>query len=212
MEEALGEKRREYILPADGTSSYYAISENTLESTYGAMYQLYIYDGVHKATIMAKDSEGRASYNYLTIISSNEGIELPDTAPPTIEWRGGVDMEKTYIVDPVNGLEVIVDITSETGITGFTMTINSDVLTPDELAGISLAQTMDLINPGDCKGGLVFLNFPVEDAVKGQTELSFDISDFMLELAGLGSGDSDFVLNVTDAGGTTTATLHLRVE
>ncbi|MFR9529682.1 MAG: DUF4493 domain-containing protein [Rikenellaceae bacterium] len=212
MEAALGEKRREYILPADGTSLYYTIDGNTFEATYDAMYQLYIYDGIHKATIMTKDSEGRASYNYLTIISSNEGIELPDTAPPTIEWRGGIDMEENHIVDPVNGLEVIIDITSETGITGFTMTINSEVLTPEELTYISLAQTMDLINPGDCKGGLVFLNFPVEDAVKGQTELSFDISNFMLELANLGSGYSDFVLNVTDAGGTTTATLHLIVE
>ncbi len=212
MEEALGEKRREYILPADGTSSYYAISENTFESTYEAMYQLYIYDGVHKATIMTKDSEGRASYSYLTIISSNEGIELPDTAPPTIEWRGGKDLEQTYVVDPVDGLEVIIDITSETGITGFTMTINSEVLTPEELEGITLAQTMDLINPGDCEAGLVWLGFPVGDAVKGQTELTFDISSFMPELLALGSGDSDFVLNVTDAGGTTSTTLHIRVE
>ncbi len=212
MEEALGEKRRAYILPVAGTSSYYTIEENTFEATYESMYQLYIYDGVHKATIMTRDSEGRASYNYLTIISSNEGVELPDTAPPTIEWRGGVDMEKTYIVDPVNGLEVIIDITSETGITGFTMTINSEVLTPEELEGISLAQTMDLINPGDCKGGLQFLGFPVEDDVKGKTELEFDISSFMPQLLTLGSGASDFVLNVTDAGGTTTVTLHILVE
>ncbi|MFR9555847.1 MAG: DUF4493 domain-containing protein [Rikenellaceae bacterium] len=212
MEAALGEKRREYILPTEDTSLYYTIDGNTFEATYDAMYQLYIYDGIHSATIMTKDSEGKASYNYLTIISSNEGIELPDTAPPTIEWRGGKDLDETYIVDPVEGLEVILDITSETGITGFTMTINSDVLTPDELEGISLAQTMDLITPGDCEAGLVFLGFPVGDDVKGQTEMVFDISDFMPQLLALGSGSSDFVLNVTDAGGTTTATLHIMIE
>lgn len=212
MKESLGEKCREYILPADGTSSYYTIDGNSFEATYEAMYQLYIYDGIHKATIMTKDSEGRTSYNYITIISSNEGIEIPTTNPPTIEWRGGNDLEETYIVDPTDGLEVIIDITSETGITGFTMTINSEVLTPEELAGINLAQTMDLINPGSCEGGLVFLGFPVGDDVKGQTEMEFDISSFMPQLLALGSGSSDFVLNVTDAGGTTTVTLHIKVE
>lgn len=212
LQSSLGEKCREYILPATAASAYYTIDGNTFEASYAAMYQLYLYAGEHKATIMAKDSQGRTSYSYLTIVSSNDGVDIPTSDPPTIEWRGGVDLDATHVVDPVDGLEVIIDISSETGITGFTMTINSDVLTPEELSGINLAQTMDLINPGDCEAGLVFLGFPTGEQVKGQTEMEFDISSFMPQLLALGAGDSDFVLTVTDAGGTTSVTLHIRVE
>ncbi len=212
LEGSLGAKRRKHILPAESSSSYFKLEGNTLETTYEGMYQLYMYDGVHKATLMTKDSQGRTSYHYLTIVSSNDGVDIPQSDPPAIEWRGGKDFADSYVVDPITGLEVIIDITSETGITGFTVSINSDVLTADGLSGIGLNQTMDLINPGDCEGGLSGLGFPVGDAVKGQTSMVFDISSFMPALHVFGPGNSDFVLNVTDAGGTTSVTLHIKVE
>lgn len=209
---SLGEKRREYLSLAESGSDYYSFVDNSFVASYAAMYQLYIYEGTHRATIMTKDSEGRASYNYLTIVASNEGIEEPAQTPPTIEWRGGNSFDERYTVDPVDGLDVVIDITSQTGITGFTLEINSDTLTPDELSGINLAQSMDLINPGECEAGLDFLGFPTGAQVEGQTSMVFDITSFMPMLVAVGSGNSDFVLNVTDAGGTTSRTLQVKVE
>lgn len=212
LEYSLGEKRREYISLSSNDSEYYTYAEGSFEATFEAMYQLYCHSGTHQATIMAKDSQGRTSYSYLTIISTNEGVEEPTLSPPTIVWRGGYSFENTYVVDPNEGLEVIIDITSQSGITGFILRINSDTLTPEELEGINLAQEMDLINPGACADGLEFLNFPTGDQVKGQRAMVFDITEFMPMLVVAGSGDSHFVLEVTDAGGTTTKTLMLRVE
>lgn len=215
LESSLGEKRREHILLANEISdNFTSTSNNSFEATYNKMYQLYLYSGTHTAVVMAKDSKGRKSYNSLTIIASNDNGEEPTLTPPTISWRGGDEnsFDESHVVDPINGLEVIIDIVSVTGITGFTLEINSDTLTPDELNGINLAQEMDLINPGSCEDGLTFLNFPTGDQVRNQTSMVFDISSFMPMLAGIGSGDSDFVLNVTDAGGTTSKTLHICVE
>lgn len=212
LEKTFGSKRRDYILSSGVVSSNYTMSGNSFTASYDMMYQLYLYSGVHTATIMAKDDDGRASYNTLVMISSNDGVDIPQTSAPTITWRGGKDFDTRYVVDSTAGLEVIIDITSESGITGFTLEINSDVLTPEELAGINLSSEMDLINPGDCEAGLVYLGFPVGDAVEGQTSMVFDITSFMPMLVVTGSGDSDFVLHVTDAGGTTSQTLMVRVE
>lgn len=211
LEASLGTKRREYILPATSTSSYYTVDGNTFEASYQAMSLLYLYEGTIEVTIMAKDSEGRCSYSSMTIISTNEGVELPSN-PPTIVWRGGNSFDETYIVDPIDGLEVIIDITSATGITGFMLEINSEVLTSEDLTSINLSDRMDLINPGSCEDGLDFIGFPMGDDVEGKTYLEFDISDFMPQLLILGSGTSNFVLEVTDAGGTTIRTLHIKVE
>ncbi len=169
----------------------------------------------HKATIMAKDSEGRKSFSYLTIVSSSEDIEEPaPVIAPTIKWRGGNEgsFDEVHTIDPVNGLSVVIDITSETGITGFTLEIISETLTPEELAAINLSSKMDLINPGVHEGGLQFLEFPTGDQVKGQKEMSIDISSFMPMLAAIGAGTSNFVLNVTDDNGTTSKAIQLNVE
>ncbi len=99
---------------------------------------------------------------------------------------------------------------AEGGITEFKVTINSDKLTPDELTGVGLAQNLDLVNPGDLAGALEGLGFPIN--VGGSKSVDFNITSFLPMLAALGSGNSDFVLTVTDANGTTVKTIMLRVD
>lgn len=124
-----------------------------------------------------------------------------------------VSWDALHDVNPKSTVKV--NITSETGITGFKVIINSEALTPEELEGFGLSQTLDLVNPGACRDGLVSLQLPIEDEVKGKgvdKPLVFDISRFMAMLVTFGEMEHDFVLEVTDANGTTTKTLKLNYK
>ena len=107
--------------------------------------------------------------------------------------------------------EVKFTVTSQTGITGFTVDINSTTLTAEELASLGLSTHMDLVNPGDFAGPLGNLGFPTGSDVEGKKELTFDISSFMPMLTVLGAGNSDFTLTVEDAGGQNSKTIQLYV-
>lgn len=124
-----------------------------------------------------------------------------------VSWEGLHDVNPTSTVK--------VNITSEKGITGFKVIINSEALTPEELEGFGLSQTLDLVNPGACRDGLVSLQLPIEDEVRGKGvdgPLVFDISRFMAMLVTFGEMEHDFVLEVTDDNGTTTKTLRLNYK
>lgn len=124
-----------------------------------------------------------------------------------VSWDGLHD------VNPRSTVKVY--ITSKTGITGFKVKIISDALTPEELEGFGLSQTLDLVNPGACRDGLVSLQLPIEDQVRGKgvdEPLVFDISRFMAMLVTFGEMEHDFELQVTDANGTTTRTLKLNYK
>ncbi len=87
-------------------------------------------------------------------------------------------------------------------------------MTEEELSGSNLSSNMDLVNPAseEMEANLKALGFPTGDDVEGETELSFDISQFMPMLASLGNGETDFVLTLTDnADGVVTKTLMLNV-
>lgn len=143
------------------------------------------------------------------------GDEPDKNAPVLTAIINGAEVawDAAHDVNPTSTVKV--NISSETGITGFKVTINSPTLTPDELTGVGLSQTLDLVNPGSCGETLTGLKIPNGDQVVGKgvdEPLVFDISGFMALLTTFGEVEHDFVLEVTDANGTTTKTLRLNYK
>ena len=124
---------------------------------------------------------------------SSQGPRIENTSPGLV-FDGSVDM--ATITD------CYFDVVSNTGITAFTIHIDSNSLTPEELDGVGLAADMDLINPGELAEPLTNLGFPVGANVLDQNSCHFDISNFLGLLAVLGAGEHKFYLTVTDAEGT----------
>lgn len=139
----------------------------------------------------------------------------PGEVTCSIEWRDGYDFDTRYDISSTISLPVVIDMTSESGITTLLLEIISDVLTDEELAGINLAQKMDLINPAteQMEGALQELGFPTGDDIEGQTELVFDITSFMPMLALISPVDSetDFKVTLGDASGEVTKTIMVKV-
>lgn len=121
------------------------------------------------------------------------GPKIGNTSPGLV-FGGSVDMATIT--------ECYFDVLSNVGITAFTIHIDSNSLTPEELSGVGLAADIDLINPGELAEPLSGLGFPVGDDVKDQKSCHFDISGFLNLLAVLGPGEHRFYLTVTDAEGT----------
>lgn len=140
----------------------------------------------------------------------DEGDDKPDPQQkgPKIEAEKPIDLDK--VNDITDGLTCVLNVTSTTGITAFTVEIKSDKLDATELGTIGLGTNLDLINPGSMEESLANLGFPLKDAVLGQKSVRLDISQFMGMLGMLGSGNHDFILTVTDSTGTTVKTLKLR--
>lgn len=128
--------------------------------------------------------------------------------------------------DPINldgwnvateGLKCVLDVHSDSGITGFKVKINSATLTDEILTGVGLASEFDLIScktaaGADVKEGLSSLGLPVADEVEGQKDVVFDVTQFMGLLGVYGAADHVFVLTVSDSQGTTVKELKLRTE
>ena len=93
------------------------------------------------------------------------------------------------------------------GFTTFKVDIISDTLTPSELEGVNLTDKLDLIDPGQYEAALAGLGFPVK--IGGQSEAEFNISDFLPLLSGLGEGNHEFKLTVSDANGTSVISIKL---
>lgn len=217
----------DYTIPIwpqnDALNSYLLIQQGStglVKATLkdAGMTKLFNYKGVHTVKFIAVDSKGRTSYTNLKITVS-EGGDI-ETKGPEIIWTNK-DGSKTYdfntrwkitkLSDTTADPEVKITVTSQTGITGFTVDINSTTLTAEELASLGLSTHMDLVNPGDFAGPLGNLGFPTGSDVEGKKELTFDISSFMPMLTVLGAGNSDFTLTVEDAGGQNSKTIQLYV-
>ncbi|MFR9636017.1 MAG: DUF4493 domain-containing protein [Rikenellaceae bacterium] len=138
-----------------------------------------------------------------------------DTVTCTLTWRDGYDFATRYDISENIALPVVIDMTSETGITKLTIDIESDALTPELLAEMYLAQHMDLINPetAEMEEMLKSLGFPTGDDIDGQTLLVFDITKFMPMLAMVAEvGDeTDFKITLGDASGEVTETILVKV-
>lgn len=131
--------------------------------------------------------------------------------PKVIPTAPGLKLGEAYTLVDSETTPVSFKVTSETGITEFKIVIDSNSLTPEELQGVGLSANLDLINPGELEGALNGLGFKTGNEVDGQKECSFNISQFVPMLQVLGAGDHKFIITVSDADGTTEATLWLKV-
>lgn len=163
--------------------------------------QIYHETSDHKFILKVTDAKGQSTTKTLTC-HLTEG--------PAIVLEGG-NIDEPQEIAPEMSLKV--SITAPATITGFTVTIDSPFLTPDELEGFGLAAELDLVNPGDMAGALELLEFPVGDKVKDQTSVLFDVSKLVPMIAAYNqTSDHKFILKVTDANGKTTTktlTCHL---
>lgn len=112
--------------------------------------------------------------------------------------------------------EATVIITAPNGIKTAHVTIDSDILTPSELASIGMASAFELTTGLSDDGDdlsliLAGLGFPTGSSVLNQTEVTFDITTFIPLLSALGTSKSTFVLDVTD-NEDLSATAYLRFE
>ena len=178
----------------------------TIVTSHEAMKWLFGFAGTHTLRIAATDSQHRTSYTDLTITVLRGGTE-----GPTITWRGQGDdyFDTVHSIDDIK--ELIIDVTSNTGITGFEVEIISKELNSDALADVGLKDKFDLINPGEIKGNLETLGLPVGDEVNNKMAVVFDISKFMTMLKAF-AGTHEFKLTVSDASGTVTKRVILSVQ
>ena len=203
------------VMTIDGTA-YTTVSTSgsatVIRATSAAMRKLYEFAGTHTMRIAATDSKNRTSYTDLTVTvrrssSSENG--------PTIEWLNH-DLDTRYVANDMSGDDCcIININSNSGITGFLVDIGGDVLTQQDLLELGLDSHMDLINPAteEMNDGLIDLGFKTKDDVLGAKELQFNISEFIPMLTGLGRvGPVDFKLTVTDAEDETIGTIRLTVK
>lgn len=131
----------------------------------------------------------------------------PGGDAPTVVATINGETDYTSPVTVTSEMSVKVKVTSETGITAFTVDIVSDTLTPETLGSVNLTDHLDLVSPGQYEEALVGLGFPVN--VGGMKDVpEFDISQLVPLLGALGPGDHRFILTVTDTAGTTVETLY----
>lgn len=130
-----------------------------------------------------------------------QGPQITNLAP-------GIVLDQCCTITPES--EVYFTIESKTGLTGFTIHIESDKLTPAELKGVGLAADLDLINPGNLEEALTGLGFLDGTPMEGAKTKEFSITGFVPMLFALGSGEHKFHLTITDESGTTQATLWLK--
>lgn len=165
------------------------------------MKQLNAFGGTHTFQITATDESGLSTTKALTIKAGAGG--------PTIEWVG-YDIDTRYEIS--DELTATIEVSSESGIVGFTVEIISDVLSASALQGVGLDSLLDLVNPAneEMNESLTNLGFPTREKVLNQKFISFSITQFLSLLDITGNGNHNFVMTVTDAeGGTTVKTLML---
>lgn len=138
----------------------------------------------------------------------------PAQSGPTIESLGGLQFNTPIEIS--DDLDYRLTFKSETGFTQFVVDIDSNTLTPEELANVGLSDHLDLINPGEFKDALSGsypdegFDFPVCEDIEGQLEVHIDnLGNFMTLLTALGPGNHKFHFTISDASGTTKTTLIL---
>lgn len=152
------------------------------------------YEGTHSYEITVTDINGAHTTATLT-------IQYGQNVAPRIVWTGyDIDKQQTYVA----GMTCDLAITAPLTIADLGVKIISDTLTPEELAGVKLADEFSLVNDTQYFESLKNLGFPVGDEVAGKTELNLSITNFLSVLNMLGAGDHNFQISVVDAEGNTT--------
>lgn len=106
------------------------------------------------------------------------------------------------VVDAKEGKDYVLGITSKNPLTNLKVKIISDYLTKEFLSGVGLTDEFDLAEPGVYKEGLAGFGFPIENGVKGQKDVVFNLTPFipMLNLAD-DAMDHTFRLTIIDETG-----------
>ena len=161
------------------------------------------YEGTHSYEITATDVNGAHATATLT-------VKYGQNVAPRIVWVGyDIDKQQTY----VTGMTCDLKVTAPLTIADFKVKIISATLTPEELAGVGLADEFSLVNDTQFFESLKNLGFPVGDEVAGKSELDLSITNFLGVLNMLGAGEHNFEMSVTDAeGNTTSKTVMMRFE
>ena len=128
-----------------------------------------------------------------------------DNDPVTIEGRG-FNIDQTFnVTNKDNTAEVIVNIATEKGIENLIVKIESPVLTEDVLNAVNLPKEFDLANPASEELAQTFIGFGLlskDKKIKGSTETTFDVSQFMPLLGGFENpGPHKFIFTVKDSAG-----------
>lgn len=119
--------------------------------------------------------------------------------------------------------EGVLNIHADNGFAHIYVQIDSETLTPEELADANLPAEFDLANPvnseyPDLAETLDELGFPISDKVTGTnadgspiTDVKFDITQFLPLVPAVGPGKTTFIINVVDKNNNK-KTLNLKFE
>lgn len=136
----------------------------------------------------------------------------PDEPGPTVNAESPIDLDKVNEVGPGSKVVLNFESKSDSGFTIFEVDIVSDDLTDEALEDVGLSAHLDLVAPGDLLGALQGLGILSEsqESVRGEKSVRFDISTFMIPLAGF-KGEHHFVIKVADSTGERIVTLKLKI-
>ena len=123
-----------------------------------------------------------------------ENPDDPDKDVFTLTAQGMDLTGKT--VEAKNGVDYILNIKSQNPLTNLKVKIISNYLTNEFLTGVQLTDEFDLAEPGQYKGGLAGFGFPIEDGVKGQKEVLFNLTPF-IPLLNLADDPMDHTFRIT---------------
>ena len=173
------------------------------------MYLFFGYEGSHTLTFNMTDNKGR---NAVATLQFNYGKGTAEEDPSIVCRQFDIDQPHTT----QTGDEIDVDIKTASGIQAFVVSIISETLNEEVLAAVGLRPTFDLCNITDPEELAALtsddIGFPVNDDVKGQSSMTFSVTNFTGMLSAF-PGTHQFKLAVTNAeGSTTTKTLQLIVE
>ena len=175
----------------------------------------------HSFVLTVTDAEGTITVRTLKL-QTGPVTEEP-AADPGIEWVG-YDIDKQEAI--TTGMTVDLHVTASKGIKEFVVRIQSDVLTPEELAKTGLCDVLNLCypkqsydsnNPGtyiDVEQPLRDLYFAVGEDVINKNDVTLSITSFLSILQTVSGSDvknHNFIIMVTDnEDNMTTKTLMLQ--
>ena len=211
-------------------------SKMILTLTAAGMNAFYKYPGEHTIRLYTVDSEQRVGFVDILLTVTQGGVSTGNG--PTVVWiKDNKDViDDTHTLDSTNPYSAIITVTSETGLTGLTVSMSdtSGALNDTLLAspGVDLATNMDLFKPVDVnmenaliKLGLLpagesIFDETTDSPLKGMTKYDFDITNFTPLLYTLISTSQStvedkiatFTITVSDAGGSTTKNVIFIIE